>query len=95
MVTDGILWLLNRFVIGFTATIDGFYSEVPAPPNWLDDVASVLALLFRGASEMGAWVPVQFAVGVISTVMLVKLIAVVVHVARIVASFATLGGGAT
>lgn len=93
MITQKLLELVAEFV---GALINVINSTMPSlsPPAWLDDVGGVLNILFEGASSMGAWLPIKFGLIVVTTVLATKVLGFALKIFRIVASFATLGGGA-
>lgn len=90
MITELLLdfWygLLN-FVVDMLPTSE--------PPAWLDDGSTYLAQIWGYGAGLGAWIPWALVSTVFSALMVCLGIALVAHVVRIVASYATLGGGAT
>lgn len=95
MIVDALLWVVNRVAVAVLFTIGEFGGWATAdPPGWLDNAEGVLRTLFQGGASMGAWLPIQFAVGCIGVVLAVKLLALGIRIVRIIASFLTAGGGA-
>lgn len=66
---------------------------IPPPPQWIVDAASATGQFLSSAGAMSHWVPIPVLIGV--TVWAVVLVgaALTIRVIRIIASFATLGGG--
>lgn len=93
MITDALFAVVDAFVAALLNVFNSILPS-PAPPSWLGNVGDVMHTLFAGASSMGAWLPVRFGLTVVTTVLTVKIAGFMIRVVRIVASFATLGGGA-
>lgn len=95
MIVDALLWVVNRLAVAALVTIEGLGGWATAdPPNWLDNAEGGIQTLFQGGASMGAWLPIQFALGCIGVVLAVKLLALGIRIVRIIASFLTAGGGA-
>lgn len=76
---------LVNFVLGLLPTV--------SPPSWLTDGSGYLATIWGYGAGLGAWIPWSL-VGVVFAAVLVCIgIGFGIKVVRIVASFATIGGG--
>lgn len=64
-----------------------------APPSWVTDAGGVLGTVVEGGASLGAWIP-WGTVGIVVAAIFTSIgVAFGIKVARIVASFLTLGGG--
>lgn len=65
---------------------------VIAVPSWLS-TSGPMATVFADAASMGVWVPTTLMVTVLTALLAAWLAGFAIKVARIVASFLTVGGG--
>lgn len=86
-------WLQGLFAGVWDWIVDGI--EVPAPPAWLTEASALVGQLMDYAGQLGHWVPWPVAVAVALFVVGCLVAALVIQIVRIIASFATLGGGGT
>lgn len=88
MVTDALLnWLGDVFdmMLGALPVIE--------PPDWFNGAAGMFATVFGFANSMGAWIPLALTVTVGGALIAAWLLAYGIHVARMVVSHLTGGGG--
>ena len=87
MVTD---WIIATFASICEAVL------APLPtitlPSWLGDTGPI-ATVFGYAGSLGSWIPLGLTVTVLGVLLSVWAVSFVVKIIRIVASFATVGGG--
>ena len=88
-----VQWLVNLLTGGISWLVSGI--EVPTPSDWIVGSAVVIARLMVPAAKLGYWVPWGLVVSVAGAFVVCLLAALIIQVIRIVASFFTLGGGAT
>lgn len=62
-------------------------------PTWLDDAADATAVVFEFAQDMGVWFPVTLLIAVLGALLSTWGIGFGIKIVRMVASFATGGGG--
>lgn len=89
-IADWIVAQLHGFWVWLVSQI-----HVPPPPAWLVDAAGQVGLVMDYAGQAGHWIPWPVIVTVSLAVLACVVVAFVVQIVRIVASFATLGGGGT
>lgn len=87
MVTDAIIGVLHSVL----STVLGWLPTFTLP-TWMSDTGP-LATVLGYAGSMGAWFPTTLAATVLVAVLAAYAVAFGVKIVRIVASFATLGGG--
>jgi hypothetical protein len=88
MITEALMSVLS----GFVNAVLGSLPVIPVP-TWLSDLSGGVSTIAGYGAGLGVWMPVPLIVAVISTLLAAWLIAFGIKVARIVASFLTLGGG--
>lgn len=86
-------WILEWIVERLEAFGSWLASVVPPVPAWVGDITAGLSEIAQTAALFGAWVPWGLVVIVLGLVVVVIGIAFAIRIARIVASFLTLGGG--
>lgn len=90
--------MITQWLIDFWYALLGYvvsWFPTTPPPGWLDDGALLLDQVLAYGAGLGAWLPWGLVATVFSAVMMCLGVALVAHIVRIVASYATLGGGAT
>lgn len=88
--------MILELLYGLLATLwEGLCSALPAlpVPAWLSGGAANVASVLGTAGQLGYWVPFSVAAVVVSSVVACLLAGLGIKVARIVASFLTVGGG--
>lgn len=85
-------WFLNLLTGGIHFVVAGIV--VPTPAEWIIGSAVNVATLMAPAAKLGYWVPWGLVVAVAGTFALCVAAALVIQIVRIVASFASFGGGA-
>lgn len=93
MIEQFVAWLLDQLGKGWQWIVDQIV--VPPPPQWITDGAGALAGLAAEVGKFGHWIPIPVLVAVIGWSVILVGAAVTIQVVRIIASFATLGGGGT
>lgn len=88
MITEALM----SVVTGLVSVLLGSLPVVPVP-GWLSDLSSGVSSIAAAGSGLGVWLPVPLIVAVITTVFGAWIIGFGIKLARIVASFLTLGGG--
>ncbi|MGC3993447.1 MAG: hypothetical protein QM779_04860 [Propionicimonas sp.] len=93
LLTKFVVWIYSVFGAG----ISSFWSKIdlPEPPAWVVAGVAGFVQLIGYVNSLSAWFPVQVLAAVTGWFTILVLIAIAIQVARIVASFASLGGGAT
>lgn len=66
---------------------------VPSPPGWMVDAAAMMGQLTSQVGALSNWVPIPVLVGVLAWGAMLVVAAFTIRIIRIIASFATLGGG--
>lgn len=66
---------------------------VPPVPSWLSSLPGVIAQVAGTLAKAGHWFPVELVAPVLVVVVGAWIAGLAIKVVRIVASFATLGGG--
>lgn len=90
MITD---WLLDFFHTAITKFFAVITDALPDPPAWLTQGTGFIQTVVSYAGLFDSWVPMSIAGPVVIFVPLALVAGLVIKVARIVASFLTLGGG--
>lgn len=90
MVTDWLIDFLGKAVTKFFAVIA---AALPDPPAWLTQGTGFIQTVVGYAGMFDSWVPMSIAGPIAIFVPLALVAGLVIKVARIVASFLTLGGG--
>ena len=90
MFFDRLLDLLLAAVQKLGAKLD---SLIPDPPGWVAQAPAMIATVLGYATSLGNWVPVGLFAAVTASVVVCLVAGFAIKVARIVASFVTLGGG--
>lgn len=88
-------WLWSQLVAAMETLGGQLAALVPPVPGWISDSMAAVSQVTVWAGTIGTWVPwavVGLSVGLVVLVMLAGL---AIQLVRIVASFVTLGGGAT
>jgi hypothetical protein len=88
MITEALMSVLS----GFVNSVLGSLPTIPVP-TWLSDLSSGVSTIAGYGAGLGVWMPVPLIVSVVTTVVAAWLVAFGIKIARIVASFLTLGGG--
>lgn len=86
-------WWMGLLNGGVGFLLDGI--EIPEPPQWLVDAPAAVAIVMEWAGALGHWIPWPVAVTVALSVLGCLIAGLVIQAVRIVASFFSLGGGAT
>lgn len=89
--------MISDFFINFFGGIfDWAFAGVPEVqvPDWLNSAASMGGTVFGYANSMGVWFPSALAMTVAGTLVATWLISSGIHIARMVISHFTGGGGA-
>lgn len=84
-------WFLS-VAAGLWEGLCGSLPAVPVP-TWVSGGASSVASVLGTAAQLGNWVPLELFGVVVLAVTVCLLAGLAIKVARIVASFVTLGGG--
>lgn len=84
-------WLMN-LAASLWEALCGALPALPVP-SWLSGGAAQVGSVMAKAAQLGNWVPFDVAGVVVASVVACLLAGVGVKVARIVASFLTVGGG--
>lgn len=90
---DLYLWLVGIFYGGYQWLLNQIV--VPLPPGWFTDGVVAINTLMVEAGKLGHWIPWPIAVIVGLAVTGCVVAALVIQAVRIIASFFSLGGGAT
>jgi len=79
----------------FTSFVNFFIDLLPTTdaPSWLTSASSYLTVVWSYGAGLGAWIPWPIVGTVVASVLVCVGIGFAIKVARIVASFMTLGGG--
>lgn len=88
MITAKLLDFLGALV----SFVTGLLPTMPVP-GWVDGASGHLTTILGYGAGLGAWIPWQIAGIVFGSLMIALGISFGIKVARIVASFLTLGGG--
>jgi len=88
MVTEWLLGVLGTLVRGLLSVLPDF-----DPPAWFSDSGGLFASIFGVADSMGVWLPVELGFTVAVAVLGCLVVGFGIKLVRIVASFATAGGG--
>ena len=88
MITEWLLGLLGTLVRGLLSALPTF-----DPPSWFSDSGGLFASIFGVADSMGVWLPVTLGFTVLVAVLGCVVVGFAIKAVRIVASFATAGGG--
>lgn len=89
MITEAVISLLyevGSLVVGLVPTTD--------PPAWVSDVGTYLDQIWQIGDGLGVWIPWTLLAAVTAAVLVCVGVGFAIRLARIVASFLTLGGGA-
>ena len=92
MVTDWALGVLGAFL---QTVLGPALSLIPDVPAWTADAFSALGQVWSVGQSMDAWIPVSFTFGVVGVVFAVYAVTLIIGTVKLVASYLTLGGGAT
>jgi hypothetical protein len=90
MLVDWLLDFLHMAVGKFFSVIR---SAIPAPPAWLTQGSDFIHTVMGYVGALDSWVPMSIALPITLFVVVALVAGLVIKVARIVASFLTLGGG--
>jgi hypothetical protein len=82
---------LIRIGVGFVNFILGLLPDA-GPPAWMQD-GGVLSSIWQYGAGLGAWIPWPIVGTVLAAVFACMVAGFVIKVVRIIASFATVGGG--
>lgn len=89
--------LFDRFLDWFIAAVQKFGAQlqslVPPVPGWVTDGPGMIARLMGYATALGNWVPLPLFAIVVASVVVCLVAGLGIKVARIAASFLTVGGG--
>ena len=89
MITAFFIWLLGTVVV----LVFGLFPDLPSPEPLLGGTESGIGYVVSSAGALSFWVPFGAAGSALVVVAGVAVIAFGIKLARIVASFLTLGGG--
>lgn len=106
MFTDWLKWLTEWVAALVQGVVDWFVGllqggwnwlvdQVPTftPPDWISVAVSGIGTMMGYVASMDSWVPIGLVVPVLGAVLASYGVAIAVRIGRIIASFATLGGG--
>lgn len=88
--------MIFEWLYGLLASLwEALCAALPAVPvpGWLTGGAATVGEVLGKAAALGNWVPFELAAVVVASVVVCLLAGVAIKVARIVASFMTVGGG--
>lgn len=88
MITDAIIGLLTNLVNTLLGSLPTF-----AMPSWFAAAAGPIQTVMGVGASLGAWVPTGLVITVLTALLAANGVAFGIKIARIVASFATFGGG--
>lgn len=93
MITDGILWLVGRFLMVFVVWADGLL-----PSDWdltafATDTSGGLQWILTGAGMFSNWIPVQMMITMAGLLISARIIGFMIHMGRIALSLISGGGG--
>lgn len=88
MITESLV----KFFTGFVNFFVGLLPDADAP-DWMYTASNGIQNIWGYAAGLSAWIPFQVAATVVSAVLVCVGIGFTIKVARIVASFLTVGGG--
>lgn len=88
--------IIEWFLTLIASAWEGLCAALPAVPvpSWIASGSGSVSSILSMAAGLGAWVPIQLFGVVILAVVACLVAGVGIKIARIVASFVTLGGGA-
>lgn len=90
-ITALVNWLLDQFNRAWQWVLDQIV--VPPPPQWMVDAAAMVGQLTGQVGQLSHWIPIPVLIGVMAWSAVLVLAAITIRIIRIIASFATLGGG--
>lgn len=85
---EGLKWF-------FDALIGTIQSFIPPPPGWVIDGFDMAGDLWSYVEAFDTWIPIDLAMVVVVAVVGAWLVGMLIGIARVIASYLTLGGGAT
>ena len=90
--------MLIDALLDFVASVVAKFGEklaslVPPVPAWVNDGAGMISTVLGYATALGNWVPLPVFGVVVAAVVVCLVAGLAIKLARIVASFVTLGGG--
>ena len=86
-----VKWFLAA-LLGVVNWVAGLFPVIQ-PPEWLSSSDSKVNDMLDQVGSFGAWLPLQTILAVSASIFACLAIGLAIKVARIVASYATLGGG--
>lgn len=89
MIFDALIDLVKAAVLRLIDALP----EIPPPPAWLVDGVDAVSGVYDYATSLRNWVAVDVFVPIVLAVVACLVVGIGIKVARIVASFLTLGGG--
>lgn len=95
MVTDGLLWVVGRLLVGMLDTIDGFLPPDLDLTSWVSASEGPMSTMIAQAAALTFWVPLPFIFSMLGLLISAKVIAVFVYIVRVGLSLISGGGGAT
>lgn len=90
MLIDALLDFIGGIVAKFGAALA---SLVPPVPSWVSQASGMISTVLGYATALGNWVPVGIFGVVVASVVVCLIAGLAIKIARIGASFGTLGGG--
>lgn len=88
MITETVLDLCSRVIAWLVGLMPSW-----TPPEWADSLGQTWADTLANAGGFSYWLPFSAFAAAILGLSIAFALAVTIRIARIVASFATLGGG--
>lgn len=78
--------------VGFVKFVIGLF-PTSNPPGWFSSTSESLSTVWSYGAGLGAWIPWGIVGSVVTAVLSCVVIGLTIKLARIVASFFTMGGG--
>lgn len=75
--------------------MDALMLLVPPVPDFVEEAANAVSQVWGWIDGFETWIPVGFALGCVAAVGACYIAGLLIGLARVVASYLTLGGGAT
>lgn len=92
-----MIWevFVNVVVFMLDSSIVLMLAGIPEPPAWAQEGFDALGVVWSYLNLMDHWIPVHFAVMAATAVLAAYAVVLVIGTIKLVASYLTLGGGAT
>lgn len=95
MITDGLLWLVGRFLMVFVVWADGLFPSDWDMTAFAGSTSGGLDWILSGAGMFSNWIPVQMIITFAGLLISARIIGFMVHMGRLALSLISGGGGAT